>query len=85
MIVRPAGVIAVDARIRVTSEHLADPFLRRLPSDRRQAGGFRSGPRPRDGLTCAGNPGPFGIIERFRAERAGFLFSVRPEPSRSRS
>jgi len=31
VIVRPAGVIAVDARIRVTSEHLADPFLRRLP------------------------------------------------------
>jgi len=31
VIVRPDGVIAVDARIRVTSEHLADPFLRRLP------------------------------------------------------
>jgi len=30
VIVRPDGVIAVDARIRVTSEHLADPFLRRL-------------------------------------------------------
>jgi acyl-CoA synthetase (NDP forming) len=31
VIVRPDGVIAVDARLRVTSEHLADPFLRRLP------------------------------------------------------
>jgi acyl-CoA synthetase (NDP forming)/GNAT superfamily N-acetyltransferase len=31
VIVRPGGVIAVDARIRVTSEHLADPFLRQLP------------------------------------------------------
>jgi len=31
VIVRPDGVIAVDARIRVTSEHLADPFLCRLP------------------------------------------------------
>jgi acyl-CoA synthetase (NDP forming) len=31
VIVRSDGVIAVDARIRVTSEHLADPFLRQLP------------------------------------------------------
>jgi len=31
VIVRPDDVIAVDARIRVASEHLADPFLRRLP------------------------------------------------------
>jgi acyl-CoA synthetase (NDP forming) len=31
VIVRPDGVIAVDARIRVTSERLADPFLRQLP------------------------------------------------------
>ena len=31
VIVRADGVIAVDARIRVTSEHLADPFLRLLP------------------------------------------------------
>jgi acyl-CoA synthetase (NDP forming) len=31
VIVRPDGDIAVDARIRVTSEHLADPFLRHLP------------------------------------------------------
>ncbi len=31
VIVRPDGVIAVDARIRVTSAHLADPFLRQLP------------------------------------------------------
>ena len=30
VIVRADGVIAVDARMRVTSEHLADPFLRRL-------------------------------------------------------
>ena len=32
VIARPDGVIAVDARIRVTSHRLADPFLRRLPS-----------------------------------------------------
>jgi acyl-CoA synthetase (NDP forming)/GNAT superfamily N-acetyltransferase len=31
VIVRPDGVVAVDARIRVTSHHLADPFLRQLP------------------------------------------------------
>jgi hypothetical protein len=31
VIVRPDGVIAVDARIRITSHHLADPFLRQLP------------------------------------------------------
>ncbi|HUK70722.1 MAG TPA: GNAT family N-acetyltransferase [Streptosporangiaceae bacterium] len=31
VIARPDGVIAVDARIRITSHHLADPFLRRLP------------------------------------------------------
>ena len=31
VIVRADGVIAVDVRIRVTSEHLADPFLRQLP------------------------------------------------------
>lgn len=31
VIVRPDGVTAVDAHIRLTSEHLADPFLRRLP------------------------------------------------------
>ena len=31
VIARPDGVIAVDARIRVTSLHLADPFLRQLP------------------------------------------------------
>jgi acyl-CoA synthetase (NDP forming)/GNAT superfamily N-acetyltransferase len=31
VIVRADGVIAVDARIRVTSEHLADPYLRQLP------------------------------------------------------
>jgi acyl-CoA synthetase (NDP forming)/GNAT superfamily N-acetyltransferase len=30
VIVRPDGVTAVDAHIRLTSEHLADPFLRRL-------------------------------------------------------
>ena len=28
----PDGVVAVDARIRVTSQRLADPFLRQLPS-----------------------------------------------------
>jgi acyl-CoA synthetase (NDP forming)/GNAT superfamily N-acetyltransferase len=32
VIVRPDSAIAVDARIRVTSHHLADPFLRQLPS-----------------------------------------------------
>jgi acyl-CoA synthetase (NDP forming) len=31
VIVRPDGAVAVDARIRVTSHHLADPFLRQLP------------------------------------------------------
>jgi acyl-CoA synthetase (NDP forming)/GNAT superfamily N-acetyltransferase len=31
VIARPDGVIAVDARVRVTSLHLADPFLRQLP------------------------------------------------------
>jgi acyl-CoA synthetase (NDP forming) len=31
VIVRPDGVVAVDARIRVTSHRLADPFLRQLP------------------------------------------------------
>ena len=31
VIARPDGVIAVNARLRVTSHHLADPFLRQLP------------------------------------------------------
>ena len=31
VIVRPDGAVAVDARIRVTSHRLVDPFLRRLP------------------------------------------------------
>ena len=31
VIARPDGVIAVDVRIRITSHHLADPFLRQLP------------------------------------------------------
>jgi len=31
VIVRPDGAVAVDARIRVTSYRLADPFLRQLP------------------------------------------------------
>ena len=39
VIARSAGVIAVDARIRVTSNQLADPFLRQLPSGSRTAGG----------------------------------------------
>ena len=39
VIARPDGVIAVDARIRVTGHHLADPFLRELPSGSRTAGG----------------------------------------------
>ena len=33
VIARPDGVIAVDARVRVTSRRLADPFLRQLPSE----------------------------------------------------
>jgi len=37
VIARPDGVIAVDARIRVTSHHLADPFLRQLPPARPDA------------------------------------------------
>jgi acyl-CoA synthetase (NDP forming) len=32
VIARPDGVIAVDARVRVTSHRLADPFLRQLPA-----------------------------------------------------
>jgi acyl-CoA synthetase (NDP forming) len=39
VIARPDGVIAVDARIRVTSHRLADPFLRQLPSGSRSTGG----------------------------------------------
>jgi ATP-grasp domain len=31
VIARPDGVVAVDARLRVTSHRLADPFLRQLP------------------------------------------------------
>jgi hypothetical protein len=31
VIARPDGVIAVDARIRVTNHRLADSFLRQLP------------------------------------------------------
>jgi hypothetical protein len=78
VIVRPDGVTAVDARIRVTSEHLADPFLRRLPSDRRQPAGSGHDPDRVTGRGWAGNPGPFGIMERFRAERAGLS---RPGPA----
>jgi len=37
VIARPDGVIAVDARIRVTSHRLADPFLRQLPPPRHEA------------------------------------------------
>ena len=36
VIVRRDGAVAVDARIRVTSRRLADPFLRQLPSDARR-------------------------------------------------
>jgi len=35
VIARPDGVVAVDARIRVTSHGLADPFLRQLPARKR--------------------------------------------------
>jgi hypothetical protein len=31
VIVRPDGAVAVDTRVRVTGNRLADPFLRRLP------------------------------------------------------
>ena len=34
VIARPDGVTAVDARVRVTSHRLADPFLRQLPQGR---------------------------------------------------
>ena len=37
VIARPDGAIAVDARIRVTSHRLADPFLRQLPPARHGA------------------------------------------------
>ena len=37
VIARPDGVIAVDARIRVTSHRLADPFLRQLSPPRHDA------------------------------------------------
>jgi acyl-CoA synthetase (NDP forming) len=37
VIARPDGVIAVDARIRVTRARLADPFLRQLPVPRQEA------------------------------------------------
>jgi acyl-CoA synthetase (NDP forming) len=30
VIARPAGIFAIDARIRITSQAAADPFLRRL-------------------------------------------------------
>ena len=33
VIARPDGAVAVDARIRVTSRHPADPFLRQLPGN----------------------------------------------------
>jgi acyl-CoA synthetase (NDP forming) len=35
VIARPDGIVAVDARVRVTSHRLADPFLRQLPQTRR--------------------------------------------------
>jgi hypothetical protein len=35
VIARPDGVVAVDARIRVTSHGAADPFLRQLPVAKR--------------------------------------------------
>ena len=38
VIARPDAVVAVDARIRVTSQRLADPFLRQLPSGRKAGG-----------------------------------------------
>jgi acyl-CoA synthetase (NDP forming)/GNAT superfamily N-acetyltransferase len=37
VIARPDGAIAVDARIRVTSHRIADPFLRQLPPPRHDA------------------------------------------------
>ena len=38
VIARPDGVTAADARVRVTSHRLADPFLRRLPASRHRRG-----------------------------------------------
>jgi acyl-CoA synthetase (NDP forming) len=37
VIARPDGVTAADARIRVSSRRLADPFLRQLPAFRHDA------------------------------------------------
>jgi len=50
VIARPDGVIAVDARIRVTSHHLADPFLRQLPSGGRTTGEPHDGTAVTTGL-----------------------------------
>ena len=49
VIARPDGVVAVDARIRVTSHHLADPFLRQLPSGSRLPGGAAVQPTGAEG------------------------------------
>ena len=38
VIARPDGVVAVDARVRVTSYRLADPFLRQLPQPQPDTG-----------------------------------------------
>ena len=76
VIVRPDGVIAVDARIRVTSERLADRSCASSPSDRWLASGYRSELTRRDGLRCAGNPVRSGSIELSGPNGAGF-------PSRS--
>ncbi len=44
VIARPDGVVAVDARVRVTSYRLADPFLRRLSGVHHDGGGGTPGP-----------------------------------------
>ncbi|HTQ91352.1 MAG TPA: acetate--CoA ligase family protein [Streptosporangiaceae bacterium] len=90
VIVRPDGVIAVDARIRVTSEHLADPFLRRLPSDLRQPAGPGQDPDhvtsrgAREPLVRSGSlnvPGPNGRASRSRSDRSPVSMASREEPA----
>ena len=43
VIARPDGVVAVDARIRVTSHHLADPFRASFPLDHPRRAEARAG------------------------------------------
>ena len=70
VIARPDGVIAVDARIRVTSRRLADPFLRQLPQAQQGTGGRelrsrRRGAWPGEACGQRGSPlpGPGGLVQ----------------------